>query len=252
MSSIYSQLTKEELKIEKQQPALLSTDRLGEYRLTGIKAAIVGAFILSLAALAGAGYLYQRLNSIERDRKALEAVSADIRARADIAQTKAQELEAMTAQYREEIDELKSQLKAGSKERADLKIALEKSKSDLGVLQKKMNDFEARSRAIEDETSLIQTSAVSGLAVADAGKKGAEAVAKTFQVLTVNRKFNFVVVNMGLKDKVKIGDTLHVERGGKKIGKVQVEKIYENFAAATIAEEPKNAPIKEGDFVSKK
>lgn len=69
------------------------------------------------------------------------------------------------------------------------------------------------------------------------------------QVLSVNRKFNFVVVNMGLRGRLKIGDTLRVEQNGKLIGRVQVEKLYENFSACTILEEIKPAQIQEGDLV---
>ena len=69
------------------------------------------------------------------------------------------------------------------------------------------------------------------------------------QVLSVNRQFNFVVVNVGLRDRVKIGDVLRVEESGKQVGRVQVEKLYENFSACAIVEEMKPAQIREGDLV---
>ena len=69
------------------------------------------------------------------------------------------------------------------------------------------------------------------------------------QVLSVNRKFNFVVVNMGLRNQIKIGDVLRVEQNGQLIGRVQVEKLYENFSACGITEEIKPAQIQEGDLV---
>lgn len=69
------------------------------------------------------------------------------------------------------------------------------------------------------------------------------------QVLSVNRQFNFVVVNVGLRDRLKIGDTLRVEQNGKLIGRIQVEKLYENFSACTILEEVQPAHIGEGDLV---
>ena len=69
------------------------------------------------------------------------------------------------------------------------------------------------------------------------------------QVLSVNRQFNFVVVNLGLRDHVKIGDTLRVEQKGKLIGRIQVEKLYENFSACAILEEAKPSQIHEGDLV---
>ena len=72
---------------------------------------------------------------------------------------------------------------------------------------------------------------------------------RPLQVLSVNRQFKFVVVNVGLRGNVKVGDTLRVEQGGKLIGRVQVEKLYENFSACNIVEEVKSAQIREGDLV---
>ena len=71
------------------------------------------------------------------------------------------------------------------------------------------------------------------------------------QVLSVNRKFNFVVIGLGIKDGIQMGDTLEISRQEKVIGNAQVEKLYENFSAATIVHEDKEAPIKEGDSIRK-
>jgi len=72
---------------------------------------------------------------------------------------------------------------------------------------------------------------------------------RPLQVLSVNRQFKFVVVNLGLRENIKVGDTLRVEQGGKLIGRLQVEKLYENFSACNIIEEIKPAQIREGDLV---
>ena len=69
------------------------------------------------------------------------------------------------------------------------------------------------------------------------------------QVLSVNRQFNFVVVNIGMKDRLKVGDSLRVEQAGKLAARLQIEKLYENFSACTIVEEIKPFKIQEGDLV---
>lgn len=74
-------------------------------------------------------------------------------------------------------------------------------------------------------------------------------VQRPTQVLSVNRQFNFVVVNMGFRHRLKVGDILHVEEKGKLVGRIQVEKLYENFSACKIIEETQPTQIKEGDFV---
>ncbi len=72
------------------------------------------------------------------------------------------------------------------------------------------------------------------------------------RVLLVNQKFNFVIVNMGSKQGVKIGDSFLVTENGEKVVKVQVEKLYDDYSAAKIAEVIGNRLIlKEGNLVTR-
>ncbi len=71
------------------------------------------------------------------------------------------------------------------------------------------------------------------------------------KVLTVNRKFNFVVINQGLQDGLKMGDTIKVLRSGQEIARVQVEKLYDKFCAASLVEEDPKQQVIEGDEVQR-
>ena len=71
------------------------------------------------------------------------------------------------------------------------------------------------------------------------------------KILTVNRKFNFVVVNLGLQDGVKMGDKLKALKHGKECATLQVEKLYDKFSAATIVEENAQLQVVEGDEIRK-
>jgi hypothetical protein len=71
------------------------------------------------------------------------------------------------------------------------------------------------------------------------------------KVLTVNRKFNFVVINQGLQEGLKMGDKLRVFKQGQEVATVQIEKLYDKFSAATlVAEDPKQQVV-EGDEIRK-
>ena len=70
------------------------------------------------------------------------------------------------------------------------------------------------------------------------------------QVLLVNRKFNFLVTNLGIRQGLHMDDLLAVERKGVPIAKARVEKLYEDYCAAYITEEQSESPIQEGDFVA--
>lgn len=72
-----------------------------------------------------------------------------------------------------------------------------------------------------------------------------------FRALTVSRKFNFVVVDGGLRDGLKMGARMKVLRGGQVIGGLQIEKLYDQFSAATLMEEDPQRPVVEGDEIRK-
>ncbi|MBN1493935.1 MAG: hypothetical protein JW938_07295 [Candidatus Omnitrophica bacterium] len=69
------------------------------------------------------------------------------------------------------------------------------------------------------------------------------------RVEVVNRKFNFVISNIGADDGLKIGDVLNVYRDEQPIGLVRVEKLYDVLSASAIVEERENLKIQEGDII---
>lgn len=72
---------------------------------------------------------------------------------------------------------------------------------------------------------------------------------KNGEVLVVNRKFNFVVANVGESDGLSIDTALDIYRDKKLIARTKVEKLYDKMSAATILPEYKSSSIKEGDQV---
>lgn len=71
------------------------------------------------------------------------------------------------------------------------------------------------------------------------------------KVMIVNKEFNFVVINLGSKDKVEVGDEFRVSRDGKYIGDLKVEKVHESMSAAGFIPELKDL-IKENDKITQK
>ncbi|MCM8775896.1 MAG: hypothetical protein NC930_06065 [Candidatus Omnitrophica bacterium] len=267
MSTIYKHLSKDDLKLERTSPALIAPEITGPPRLIGVKIAILFAFLLSLAAFAGSLYLYFALNAERKERTALEASQIQFRERT-------QSLELESDQYRSEIGRMRDQVKTIAGERNDLKKQLDQSWIEISNLNKMIKNLEDRSAKLEAQARGVQTPAtpvavpptVAQTAVPVVSQKTPTTAAKETpaaavpaptapvkrpQIMTVNRKFNFVVVNVGLRDQLKIGDFLVAERDGKPIGRVQVEKLYDNFAAATIVEENENSKIAEGDSIRK-
>lgn len=250
--------------------------------MKGLKVAIVFSFLLAAAALAASGYLFLQLQSEQALRDEIESEKVQLEDRSSF-------LESELAQSQEEIERLKKELQDSSGQRDSLKKELERARSEASELKQKLEQIESERRALTErmnqsevaERAIVQEAvklpavalpapppakapaAVVPLKKAPTSREPEKAVEKPKpeekkavvvderpdQVLSVNRKFNFVVVNVGLRDHVKIGDSLRVEQGGKLVGRIQVEKLYENFSACTILEEVKNAQIREGDLV---
>lgn len=237
MSAIYEQLAKEG---QKKEDSSFRQKEKSAPSLVGVKISLFGAFLLSLAALAGAGYLYQSLNAEKREREALEASQVQF-------QEMTQSLRAESEQYRAEMERMRAQLKTYTSEREELKATLDQNSTQIASLQKKLKEMESapQGQASDQITPEGSSPSQSG---------NVEVVpppTKTPKVMTVNRKFNFVIVNQGMRENVKIGDRFNVQKNGKIIGDLQVEKLYDDFTAATILQEDKDAPIAEGDLVLK-
>ncbi len=70
-------------------------------------------------------------------------------------------------------------------------------------------------------------------------------------VLLVNRKYNFVVINLGSRQSLGLEDIITIQQEGKEIAKARVEKVYDDYSAAYIIEEQTEHPITEGNPVSR-
>lgn len=73
----------------------------------------------------------------------------------------------------------------------------------------------------------------------------------TGRVLSFDKENTFVVIDLGSRDDLKLGDILSVYRDDKFIGKVQVEKVREETSAAAILTPWRNVEYKESDEVRK-
>jgi hypothetical protein len=90
-----------------------------------------------------------------------------------------------------------------------------------------------------------ETAAVSGSTKAPTAKLEGK-------VLVVNKDYNFIVINLGNKDGIAIGNIFSVLRNNKNIGEVKVEKVHESMAAAGFVTDGLKDKVAEGDLVEQK
>lgn len=72
------------------------------------------------------------------------------------------------------------------------------------------------------------------------------------KVLVVNKDYNFVVIGLGSKDGLALGDIFSVYHNNKYIGDVRIEKVHDSMAAAGFVEIDIKDKISEGDKVIQK
>lgn len=183
-------------------------------------------------------------------------------------------LTAELAQARKEGSQWKVQLDSEQKEKVALTEDLAKAKQSYQALSNELTTLRQAKEALEKRVKEMlaerakqaeqivvtpsagaagtvpapsltpPTGSVGVVSAVPAGKAPLEG-----KILVVNREFNFVVMNLGSKDGVRAGNRYSVFKGTKRIGAVEVERIYDNLSAANVLEEEKKGEIREGDVV---
>jgi len=124
-------------------------------------------------------------------------------------------------------------IETAAKTMLNKKLTLAMKEKD--ILEEKLNRFNFASKPVELEKIVIKQ--VSDTLV---GK-----------VIKVDKKYAFVVLDLGNRDNLKVVDILSVYRSNKFIGKVRVERLEDDRSAAVILPEWQNAQFREGDEVKK-
>jgi vacuolar-type H+-ATPase subunit I/STV1 len=251
MSTIYKHLIDEDLRSGKSSGVFFETERTQELKLRSFKIAIFILFIFSAAAFAGTWMIYQQWNSEKALNKKQEAEQIQLQDKALSFDSEAQNLNG-------QIDDLRQKLELSEANNLQLKDRLTAQASDLSAYQSQISELQLGKNVLEEkvrelEDKLSAASPVMKNYGAEISKESVSANTplpdKQSKILTINRRFNFVVINLGLKDRLRVGDKLAVEKDGQEIGTVEVEKAYDHFSAATIIKEGRKTPFQEGNSV---
>ena len=106
-----------------------------------------------------------------------------------------------------------------------------------------------RSSSSEVELAPIVVSGKKGARKASPQSAGMTAASRKFQgsVVSVNEENNFIIVSLGDKTGIRVGDTLSVYHNGAQIGSVEIIQVRQDISAADIKQ--KIAPFSVGDTV---
>ncbi len=236
---------------------------------------IIAGFVISLAAAGGAFSVYKSYKSereqrLDTESKLMQSQDAATVLKADFEQqkTRAVDLETQIESLKEAEQNLKAQQAAKEVEIENYKNQIQAKSAELLKLTAQIEEQRQKeTNAVNKSMTLPFTTASTSdtsFATPTSGPKNGEAIVDSSMVipsetlpsgdsriLTVNRKFNFIVVNLGLRDGLRMGDKVQVVQAGKQKALAQIEKIYDKFSAATILSEDKGNPVHEGESVQK-
>lgn len=172
--------------------------------------------------------------SLDVEKNKSEQAAISLNKELEDAKTAKADLEKKISQNQDEINSLKAQL--------------EEIKKEKDALDKKIKEASLK-------TDVQLGKIVVGADGAD-GKGDASGVAGTAakpsegKVLVVNKEYAFVVVNLGLRDGISVGDTLSIYQKDKYIGDVVVERVDEAMSSANFTDSSLKDIIKESDRVA--
>jgi len=171
------------------------------------------------------------------------------------------------------LDQIKSDLEDLKKIRLDLEDKLQQAQDEVAAMQNKLvtlgsekdeleakvKELEAESQGVELGKIVVTPDAATAKLKAKKPEEEKKGIAKVLpekpvegKILVVNKEYNFVVINLGSKDGVGIGQVFSIYRGNSYIGDIKVEKLHDSMAAAGFTSEDIRDKVKEGDKVVKK
>lgn len=204
--------------------------------------------------------LENKKQEIVQLQKRLEDASTQIKSLQDDLQSEKKMKESMLldlSQAKTDLDSIKEELNREKEERNDLKVKLEKTLKDFKETETQLEQVKIAKSLVENKLKeldqqgskvelgkIVVTPEQSQVVTTQKASIPIEA-----SILSVNKKYNFIVINVGQKDGVKVGDIFSIYRNNKYIVNARVEETRENMSVANLEDKKMAGKIKEGDVV---
>lgn len=186
--------------------------------------------------------LAKAAQELETERQAKETLAKSV----DERQREIDRLGKDLEQNRSERTSMSEQLAQLKKEQETLHTQLAELEQAKVDLESKVLEFSSAHPTVELDKVVVTGT---GAQAASTSAAGDQAAAVQGQVVVVNREYDFIVMNLGKNHGLAIGQEFQIVRGDQVLGRVKVEKVYDELSAAAILPESKKDEIREGDTV---
>jgi len=157
----------------------------------------------------------------------------------------------------QELSRLSQEFEKVNAERNTLTTELTQLKDEQQRLRAQLSELETAKRDLETKVTELSNHPTVELDKVVVTPEGAAPAASApsapggmqGQVVVVNREYDFIVMNLGRNQGLQIGQEFQVSRGEEVLGRVKVEKVYDELSAAAILPDSKKDSIREGDQV---
>ncbi|MFA5099433.1 MAG: hypothetical protein WC547_00930 [Candidatus Omnitrophota bacterium] len=178
--------------------------------------------------------LRQQLQSLGERRISLEKKLTDMQSKNASLESSLASMELYVKQQMFQMDDIKSQMEdaRGSKPVSGSGLSTTRPYQQSSVRQ-------PRKDAIQLPPIVVRPQ--------QAGSSDAPAIGDKSRIISVDKENNFVVVNAGQSDNLKIGDTFLVFRDGQNIGSIEVIQTRDRISACDIKNE--TTSLRVGDMI---
>ena len=147
-----------------------------------------------------------------------------------------------------ELTSAKNELNRLGKEKNALAVELVKVKQDSESTKDLLSQVRSAKDALESKIKELMAQKEVELGKVVVQPAGEQPMQLQGQVLSLNKKYNFAVINLGKNDGVLAGMKFEVKIDDETIAQLQVEKVYDTMSAANIISSKKE--IRKGYLVN--
>jgi len=139
----------------------------------------------------------------------------------------------------EELEDKESQMRLALDRLEEAIVARRQAEAHLIVAMRKKRNLEGELRKLTGESEVIE---LERIVVSSAPRLAGK-------VLEVSKEYGFVVVDLGSRNKMRLGNIISIYRNDVFIGSVEVERVEEEFSAAVILPNWEHEEFRENDMV---